>query len=434
MPSSTRKYCSACLLVLLLTVLVGCSVIYHSETNLSEETASLKLVVKNYNTAYNDSNVYFSFRDAPVTGTINGAPIVQGNVYSIANIGSGINLENAGGRIYFSLGSPLPVSNVDPEPVNPNIPGYNVRFDKIELTYNPGNPNSVANLTTIDFFGIPMAIQTYAPSSTTPLQALTFTVPGNTVKTSLAQLAGNSTSVLLTTSGGSFLRVLGPTLSPAGSYPSFTSYINQVRNSGTQFQIKDLFARAGNTPPTTTQCYNFTTSFDGQGNFHMNGGGALVGQNHEIVISANNLQQGIYSANPPYTVDGNSANIGNNDLYAAAVRDVLAAFNYGFMNSSTIDPNTGVPFKQEASVYWWRSPNTFQYLQPTAPNYNQYAAYLYSISSSYGQPFSDRWERVQASLASPTVGTVEIDILPDTGSVPVQPVGVGGIHPPLNCL
>lgn len=440
MPYSTRKYSLTCLLILLLAVLAGCSVIYHEDLESSEAVTSLKLVIKNYNTAYNNTNVYFAFRDGPVTGTINGSAIVSGRVYSIADIGSGVILQNVGGRIYFSLGSPLPVSNFPPEPVNPDIPSYNVRFDKIEITYNPNDPNSVANLTSIDFFAIPLAIQTYAPNSTTPLQVLTFTVPGNTVKTSLAQLAGNSNKVLLTTTGGSFLRVLGPTLSPAGSYPSFASYVNQVRNSGYQAQIKDLFTRPGNTPPTMTQCYNFTTSFDSQGNLRMNGGGSSfnggpsVGPNHVIVVQANNLLQGIYSANPPYTVDGTPANIGDNDVYAAAVRDVLAAFNYGFMNSSTLDPNTQTPFNQEPSAYWWRSPKAFQFLQPSAPNYNQYAAYLYNISSSYGQPFSDRWEKVQASLASSKVGTAEIDILPDTGSVPVQPLDIVPIHPGLNCI
>lgn len=393
----------------------------------ADPTSGLNFVIKNFNTSYNDSNVYFSFRVAPVQGTINGQPLVEGQVYSLAQIGSGIQLQSFNsGRIYFSLGSPLPVSTNDPEPVNPSVSGYNVRFDKIEITYSPDNPTGTANLTTIDYFGIPLAIQTYTANSASPQQALTFTVPGNTVINALAQLAGNSPQVLLKSTSGSFLRVLGPTKAPSGSYPSFQSYINQVV-AGPQLQIEDLYSSLGSTPRTVTQCYNFTTAFDGNGNLDLNGGGfpynngQSVGPNHQIVIQAGDLAAGVYSANPPYTVDGAAAEISDNDVYAAAVRDVLAAFGFGFMNSSTIDPNTNKAFNTEPSAYWWQSPKAFAFLQPAASNYNQYASYLYSISSSYGQPFSDRWQTVQAKLDPSNIATMEIDILPDTGPVTVQP-------------
>jgi len=409
----------------------------------AQSAQALNLVIRNMNSAYQDSQVYFTFRDKPVQGTINGQPIVLGNVYSLNDIGSGIQLQSAGGRIYFSLGAPLPISTGDPEPVNPQIDSWGVRFDKIELTYDVTNLNSVADLTSIDYFGIPLALQTFAPNGSTPLQALTFSQPTNVVSATLAALAPAGTQVLLT-SNGSYLRVLGPQLMQANAtksapnpYPSLQSYVNEFSTAGGVATIQDLFdgnSSGGFTNNFLQQCYNFTTSFDGNGNLHLNGGGTVVGQQHEIVIQASDLGPGIYWANPPYTVDGAASNIGVNDVYAAVVRDVLAGFGFGFINSSTIDPNTIKPFNTEPSAYWWHSPHAFNFLQTAQPNYNQYAYYLYTISNAYGQPFSDRWQTVQVALTYPQVATMEIDVLPDTGQMPVQSVNAAGAPPALNCV
>ena len=62
---------------------------------------------------------------------------------------------------------------------------------------------------------------------------------------------------------------------------------------------------------------------------------------------------------------------------------------------------------------WWASPQAFGYLQSNSTYYDQYAAYLQTISSAYGYPFSDRWQIVQASLDPQTFGTMELDVLPD---------------------
>ena len=143
-----------------------------------------------------------------------------------------------------------------------------------------------------------------------------------------------------------------------------------------------------------------------------------MGPGHVILIASADLAAGIYSANPPYTVDGAAANIGNNDVYSATMRDVLTGFALGFVNSPTTDPNTGVLFKNEASKQWWTSPQAFGFLQPSSSTfYDQYAGYLQMISGAYGYPFSDVWQIVRVSLDPSTVNTLEIDVLPDS-SVP----------------
>ena len=385
---------------------------------------SLNVVINNQNSAYPDSQVYFSFKDAPVIGTINGQALVRDQAYSVADIGSGITLQQfSSGRIYFSLGAPL-TGTGDPEPINSSVANWSTRFDKLELTYGQTNHDGVANLTAIDYFAIPLTIKTYAGStaSGSPLATLTYQQPGSTIVSHLAALTNDNAKVWLHDSQGNFLRVLGPTLSPSGAYPSMQSYLSAVQSAGQATQIKGLYSSAGSTTATKTQTYEFTATFDSSGNLDLAGGGIsyaggpTVGPNHLIVILAGNLALGIYSANPGYTVDGASANIGNNDVYSAVVRDLLTGYALGFVNSATIDPKTGSAFKDETSDHWWASPQAFGYLQNNPADYDQYAGYLQTISNAYGYPFSDRWQTVQASIDPTSVGTMEIDVLPDAAA------------------
>lgn len=391
---------------------------------------SLTVVIKNQNGAYPDSQVYFSFRDAAVSGTINGQPLVQDHCYSVADIGSGIHLQSAGGRVYFSLGAPL-VGTGDPEFINSSVQNYYTRFDKMELTFSQTDRSGVADLTAIDFFAIPLAVKTYsaATASGTPLQTLTFRQPADTITSYLAALTNSDPAVLLKDQQGKFLRVLGPSKAQDGKYPSFAPYLDSVRAAGQSTHITGLYSHLPDSVRTTTQNYDFTATFDGGGNLGLNGGGtsyaggATVGPGHVIVLTAANLATGIYGANPPYTVDGAAGSMGDNDVYSAVVRDILTGYALGFVNSPTVDPNTGVAFKDETSDHWWASTQAFGYLQPNHPTYySQYAAYLQTVSNAYGHPFSDRWQVVQASLDPTTVGTMEIDVLPDTAALAMSSI------------
>lgn len=381
---------------------------------------SLNVVIKNRNTNYPDSQVYFSFKDAPVAGTINGQSLVRDQAYAVSDIGSGITLQSfASGRIYFSIGAPL-TGTGDPEPINSSVANWGTRFDKLELTYG-NNPYGVANLTAIDYFAIPLALKTYSGNTATgtPLGTLTYRQLGNTVAAQLGALTNNNPKVVLHDKQGNFLRVLGPTLSPSGVYPSFQPYLAAVQAAGQATQIQGLYSRAGSTAATQTQTYRFTATFDASGNLQLAGGGLpyasnpSVGPGHVVLIQSKDLALGIYSANPGYTVDGAKANIGDNDVYSAVVRDVLTGYALGFVNSVVVDPKTNVAFKDEISDKWWVSPQAYAYLQSNPAYYDQYAAYLQTISDAYGYPFSDRWQTVQVSLNPANVGTMEIDVLPD---------------------
>jgi hypothetical protein len=375
--------------------------------------ADITLKVKNENKAYTDQNSYILF-EGNVQGTIGGFPLNPGISYSFAQVAAGIQLNSfRGGRIFVSLGTPLQDSP-PPEATNPSIPSYHIRFDKIELTYSNTDPASVANLTSIDFFAIPISLTTYKGGQ--PVKSLSFSVDGNTAISDLGALTKNDPRVVLK-DGDKFLRVLGPANEQAAEfYPSMQAYINAVKASNKPIPIADLFSQERGTPETSTQRYDFKGTFAKNGDLELLGSGEKIGPNHLIVIGYDDLLKGIYTSNPPYLVDRVKRSFADNDVYSAVVRDVLAGFNLGFVGSQVINTATkpAMPFGKCPSNQWWSSHKAFDFLQPKQAYYNVYSKYLSQNSDSYSFPFSDRWQSVQVPLAGNDV--LEITVQPDVSA------------------
>ena len=104
------------------------------------------------------------------------------------------------------------------------------------------------------------------------------------------------------------------------------------------------------------------------------------------------------------------------------MRDILTGYALGFVDNPTLDTRTGSAFKDEPGENWWQSPRASGYLQGNPTYFDGYAAYLQTLSGAYGHPFSDRWQTVQVSLDPSTVGTLEIDGLPDAAAMAVDPI------------
>jgi hypothetical protein len=396
------------------------------EPRLALSGLNLTFAIENPN--YNPSNVYVTFLGGTLEATYSGSQTVQLNQsYTIAQLNGPVNITKFdAGRVFVSYGAG--VAGTDPpEPVNPDIPSYSVRHDKIEITYKPKDQSGVADLTAVDFFAIPMELNTYQNGSATPVQTLTYNISANSLTSQIAALAGDSNQVLLTDQNGNFLRVLSPhtpSLDNIDHFPSMVPYIDRViawQNEGHPYTtIADTYSNSkGTTPRTTTQNYSFQATVTPDGGLQLVGGGQVVGggpyggTNHIILIAAADLPNNIYLGNPPWTVDGVPGSFADNDVYAAAVRDVLSGFNLGFMASKTPDPNhSNVPFGEESSSNWWSSQWAFDYLQPEHPYYNQYAKIVTSNSNAYSWAFSDRWSAVQANLYG--MDTLQVVILPDT--------------------
>ena len=387
-------------------------------------TASYALTMKfiNENSEYNSNEVYAIFTAAsgnPFVATNNGQALSLTTCYSFTELSSGITLDRITvGVVYISLGKAMTSNRTDaPSFTNTSDDDYYTRWDKFEITFN-GNAADKANLTGINSFAVPISIKTFGDSGATPRESLGYSIYADEMISLLTAAATNDSAVLKDLSND-FLRVIGPTTYPAGSfgpYPSFDDYLNSIIASGDPTLIQGLYSGAGGSPETTTQEYTFTNTFDTGGNMIMDGGGTIVGMNHTIVISNDVLAYNIYANNPDYYVDGVKSDFADNNLYSAPVRDVLAGFAIGYVGSSVLDPVTGVAFKDEFSKHWYATnqPLAFSDVQPGNEFFNGYAEVFWKHSDSYGFPFSDRLHKsVQASLNPASVDTVEIIILPD---------------------
>ena len=153
------------------------------------------------------------------------------------------------------------------------------------------------------------------------------------------------------TDHGSILRIISPATVPDPSvYQSWDPYIRHVQANNIVTPIVGEFM-GGNHPR-----FDLSAKVDAGGNLVMTG--TAAGSPANIQIASGNLSKGIWSCDPDYTVNGAVKHMGDNDVYSAAVRDVLSGFNYGFIASPETNPNTGKPFGEGPSENWYR---------PTAP-------------------------------------------------------------------
>ena len=303
------------------------------------------------------------------------------------------------GRLFFSYGSP--VNSAEP----PQVP---IRYDKVEFT-NPGQ----ANLTAVDFFGIPLDMQTLN-SAGTVLETLSFRCHTSTITKNLLTIPGAGSAQVNTTSG-QFARILSPQLSPS-SYPSMAPYIATMANKKITVDSK-FFG-------TPFQVANYTGTFGADGTITLTGTIRTPSTKRTVPglplrIEGSSLPSAIYSGNGPYTVNGKPRHVSDNDVYAVIYRDVVAGFALGYWGGKY--GNDSADWKNEAPFAKARTaPGPF-----TA--FNRYAATIQEYSDAYGFSFSDVGPSpVQATLNS-SVATMRITIDSDQG--PQTPGCVGASTP-----
>ena len=156
----------------------------------------------------------------PASPSSTGAPLGANCAIPLGAPGSTTTItipQIAGGRIWFSIGSPLTFllnpgpGLVEPSVTNPSDPNIDIRWDFCEFTYN--SAQLYANITYVDFVSIPVslaltnasgAVQTVSGMPATGLD----TVCSNLIAQNAADGAG--WNKLVVTSGGSNLRALSP--------------------------------------------------------------------------------------------------------------------------------------------------------------------------------------------------------------------------------
>ncbi len=292
------------------------------------------------------------------------------------------------GRLFVSYDAP--VNSAEP-------PRNQTRYDKLEFT-NPG----VANLTAVDFFGIPFDMQTFDSSGAALGQALTYRCHTSTIVPKLLSIPGAG-AAQVKTAGDQFARILSPQLSPT-SYPSMAQYVQSM--SGQTIAVNDAYF--GN--PFQTMSYAGT--FGPDGSITLNGtittpstGNTVAGSTVHIDGSA--LPSAIYTGNGPYTVAGVPAHVSDNNQYSVIYRDVVAGFALGYWGGKY----------GNNSASWNHQPAFAAARSSAAPytTWNEYASTIGEYSDAYGFSFHDVGPSSVTIPLDSSVATLQITIDSDQG-------------------
>jgi hypothetical protein len=328
---------------------------------------------------------YVRFTGNPLTVDKNNVSVLNGKStdFSLTSVKSG--------RIYISYDKAL--SSDAPDGANPADADYKTRFDKVELTYGDGGK---ANLTAVDFYSIPMILDTSIQGTTIEHLTLAENQTGKKIEAALTGILSDPPSAVIKggTSGTEIVRILSPVKSP-GAYDGFDAYLSTLNQS--------TLTIAGVFYGTPSRSYHFTGSFSADAITLSEGGHTITIPMTSLMYSKTDLinHNGIYTCNGAYTVDGEMRHVADNDIYSAVYRDLVTGFNLGFVK----------PGANDSTTWWTGAP--FQ-----GTSYNKYAKIIAEIyPGAYGFPFTDRYNHILADLGG-RIDRLTITLLDDTTSPP----------------
>jgi Beta-1,3-glucanase/PEP-CTERM motif len=422
------------------------------------------------------------------TATIDGVTqkLLLGKSYQLTDLSGGVDVtEYDSGRVFVSLGSPLtglsPSNNYAPNFVAPQLnPNFLTRFDKYEINYVTKNAvtSGGANLSSADFFGIPLELTSTGGQQP---KTLTWNTSTKTAFTNLGRLANFSTDTIdnasgalvvdktgnsgvnITTDSGQTLnvvRVIAPGSVNQGAngstpFPSLSSYLTYLQTGGPGSTPITANIAGANGQPTAGgafQNYNFTAYISNMTKTFTTKDGTLTANPGDLVIDgdvdlgddtghetaitilvtkADLTDFVVYGANPTYSSIGGDTN----GIIEKVIADYFAGLNFGFIGSQELNPTTnptwnGKEIGESPSWTWYGNipdggpldplPLSDAYAaaqpNPDTPYYNQYAAYLNNSST----PVTDSYGFPYTDrLASPLAAldpdtTLLLTILSDT--------------------
>ncbi len=304
---------------------------------------------------------------------------IRGQTFSLGSI--------SGGRLYVSYGGPVKTN----EP-----PAAPTRYDKIELT-NPG----VADVTAVDFFGIPFDLQSLDASGATVGDALGYRCFTSTLVPRLRAL-GPAAEV---TDGGQFVRFLSPQLAAEGTYPSLAPYIESM--VGQTSEVHDVFGHREE--PAKAIVYKGT--FEPGGSITLTG---TITSPHSpltpglpVRVEGATLPSAVYTGDGAYTVGGEAADVSQNNEYSVIYRDLVAGFGLGYW---------GGRYGNDSAA-WMHQPN-FAAARLTGspfPTYSLYASTIAEYAPVYGYAFSELGPAEITAPLEGSVATLRVTIDPDQG-------------------
>lgn len=408
--------------------------------------------------------------------TIESSP--TGSWYALSDLSKGVSVEKFSGRIYICYGEPWvpPAGSSGYEPgQTPADPNFYLRYDKLEFTFT-GNPNDVADLTSIDYWAIPISIQAMKNGnpvagecasglkgdttaldiynalvalSTPPVSGLPG-IPGTDGLPIPALVPGQFQQLGDGPEPGSnFARIIGPNsyppLCPQGipvqPYFTFQEYLTYLLNTfgpgtpvggtvpglgnGVIGNIAGNYAgtaTGGSAPPdsgpTSQQAYDMTATIDGFLNITLSG---TVGSGTGTMFYAKEdllNPTGIYGGNANFYLEGAGYNTPQNDVYGWIGGDLFTGMNIGAVGNSQEVGGTQVG-AMKSSDWYNLSASDLIAMQNGGNNFNPWFGTLLPLSDAYNFAYTDRLEniKVQVSLNPATVDTLQITLDDTTGVV-----------------
>lgn len=389
-----------CLLAVGLVCLFGIHPTGHSQT--------LTVEIANYSGVPSDE-VYLLIN----AGSSADGQLTAGVPKLLSDLAGGKFTMSAGspiGRIFVSFGSPVSVG----EPFNSST-----RFDWVELTYVGPPPNvSQANLTAVDQFGIPMAIEALGAGGNL-LGSKGWAVPGTQIIQTLTALAP---SAAVNAPDGTFVRVLAPNQMPS-AYMNLQPYVNSL--NGQTVTLTGSFV--GVNPPID---FAYSGTFQPDGTITLSGtqtqGANPVPAPASVTVSgpapanppptipALTFAEQIYPANGPYFRSDTGTTFhtaGENNIYSVIYRDLMSGMNNGYIGGKFGNLSTGWA-GQPAFAAARTSPDGF---------FNAYASAVEQLSAAtiYGYAFTDATSDPLLDISG--AASLKISIYSDSGAVRSKP-------------
>lgn len=333
---------------------------------------------------------------------------------------------------------------ISTKPFNANTPVFtnntDNRFQCLEFSGSDATSMlpgfTIADISYINWYSIPLMMENTNNGDSRGVPLTGFS-PNNLLQ-SLESLSNSLDTTVINDANGNFLRIIGPNAcgSYIGTYPTFNDYVNYIfpgyNNYNAFICLQNMFDGSpdGNTINFQRQNYDNYDSSLATNNVYYDGNtlkiqgrttilsettdqptGITTTYTIETPLDMNTFNTGIYLAQLDYSwtmnyIDQNGnpqtlgkikASVGDNDVFSAIVRDLLAGFAFGFAGSK-VPGDYGLNYGQYPSGYWQNVDGStlFNDLQsativnPPPYYYNSWANVFYQyLSRVYSFTFSD---------------------------------------------